>query len=108
MVSDPDAADGQEARHVGEVGRPLVFQVLTEVAQIGWNLDLQHQDRDRNREHPVAKRLYSSLVVHQRSTSHSRTEQRAPWQPRTGAWTTPPLRHAWRAAYFAPLARASS
>jgi len=62
VMGDPHATDCQEARHVRQIGRPLMLQIVAEMTQIRGNLYLQHQDRDRDREHAVAERVHPTLI----------------------------------------------
>ena len=63
VVSDPDAPHGQEARHVGQVRGPLVREGVPEMVVVGRrDGDVEYEQRDRDREHPVAEYLDATLV----------------------------------------------
>ena len=62
VMRDPHATNRQEARHIRKVSRPLVLQVAAKMTQIRRDLDLQHKDRDRDREHTIAERVQAPPV----------------------------------------------
>ena len=60
MVIDPHDGDLCEARHVGEVGRPLIEERLEQLAifsHIVRDLQVEHQQGHRDREHAIAEGL---------------------------------------------------
>jgi len=58
VVREPDAADREEARDVREVRRPLLADGPPQVVEVlRLDVDLEHEQRDRDREHAVAERL---------------------------------------------------
>jgi hypothetical protein len=60
MVVDPHDEDRREAEDEREVGRPLMQDGADQAAGRRsdlWNTQIQGQDRDRDREDPVAERL---------------------------------------------------
>ena len=59
VMVDPDDPDRDERSDVRGICRPLVRQLVAErVARAGrWNLDVQNQQRDRHRDHPVGEGL---------------------------------------------------
>ena len=58
VVREPQAADRDEAGQVAEVLRPLVEDAVGEVVQfLRGHRQVEHQQRDRDREHAVAERL---------------------------------------------------
>ena len=58
MVVDPDDPDHEEAHDVAGVRGPLLQQRLAEpVLGVLGHVDLQHEQRDGDREHAVAERL---------------------------------------------------
>ena len=57
VVREPDAADREETRAIGEIRRPRVEDPLQKiVARLG-NVEIEHEQGDRNREHAVAEGL---------------------------------------------------
>ena len=56
VVVHPDDPDREEARHIGEVRRPEVEQLVAEVLGRG-DRELEHEQRRGDREHAVAERL---------------------------------------------------
>ena len=58
VMGHPDHADREEARDVREVRRPLGADRAPEMVELlGRELDLEHEQRDRDREHAVVERL---------------------------------------------------
>ena len=70
MVNEPNTADRQEAREIGQVGGPLLEDPGQEIVElVGRDRELQDEQRDRDREHAVAERLQPvglEVVAHPR------------------------------------------
>ena len=66
VVGDPGCSDRQEADEVDEVGRPVAQELLKRRTRRPQG-KVEHQQRDRDREHAVAERLHPALT--QSSTS---------------------------------------
>ena len=65
VVVHPHDADDDEAQRIAEIRRPLVQQCLREVAAMldaGYG-DLEDEQRNRDGEDAVAKRLQAARVV---------------------------------------------
>jgi hypothetical protein len=70
LAEHPDPADGHEARGVGEVGGPLIHEPAPQVVEgrLG-DVDVEHEQGDRDREHAVAESLDAARLpsVHGRA-----------------------------------------
>jgi hypothetical protein len=61
VVQRPQVTDRDEARRVGQVGRPLVHDALPEVVEITFrDADLEDEQGDRDGKDAVAKRLQAA------------------------------------------------
>ena len=56
-VRHPDAADEREAHQVPEVAGPLGAELVEQAHRVGGHVQLQHEQRDGDREHAVGERL---------------------------------------------------
>ena len=94
MVREPDAADGEEARRVREICRPLLDDPAQQIVELaGRNIEIENEERDRDRDDAVAERLgatglqarlhrapfdvaYAARVVASRSVTTDRSKRR--------------------------------
>ena len=97
VVIDPDDPDRDEARDVGEVGRPEIEELLAQAdLAVVVDRELEHEQGGSDREHAVAEGFEAPLVLHGPGSSPtSRTASSArPARVRPAAFETPRDRYA--------------
>ena len=103
VVDQPDPADREEARHIRQVGRPLVSDPLPEILETGLgHADLENQQRDRDREDAITESFdptRTPAISHADDTTPPRTalmtqiSGRPPDTYRRASISVPPADH---------------